>query len=618
MAFARLSFIGVLLLVGLLYLPVYDFQYVWDDFALFLDSSALRGGERVWGAISQPILPGTTYFRPLVLLSFVLEFKWLGLDPKFAHIINLSLHLLNVFLVGVLANALKRDGSAFGAWRSAIAMLIYGLHPALIEPVAWISGRFDLLVTSFVLVGIYAGLKGSRAGLFFSMLFFFLAALSKEMAATFPLLFILFVWASELPRERDFYVLKAFLVGRTIQVLLGVIVAGVGYLYLRYLAVPNIYHQDLRVAGSVDLLAHAALVGHTILFYSRMVLWPFSDLNPMHPFDAAAMSTGQIMSGLLVLTVWGAGCITAIWIRGRCLLLFLAGWVALLPVMNLVPLTIGGNIGHERFLALPMVFFSLCVSQIYIKKLNLSAAMQRVYPWCLAVLVTGWVGIACLNLRVTLPLWTNELTLWTWAYKKHPNFPFVQFSLMAAALRQGQFDIAGKVLTEVEEKGQFLPKMNAIKALYLQRKGHHEEALVILEDVLSHVYQPHLEVLNNGFDLADAQLARKSFGDSWFLRFVYGALAESNLSLRNYDEVLRVTKVANFYQVDYAPPYLLASLAMYGKGDKEGGDRLFGIALGYYFEQGRQEAEKLRSSFLSQICSAPDRLDSVCGEISGH
>lgn len=44
---------------------------------------------------------------------------------------------------------------------SALAGLLYGLHPALVESVAFVSSRYDLAMTTFFAFGVLAK-RGSR------------------------------------------------------------------------------------------------------------------------------------------------------------------------------------------------------------------------------------------------------------------------------------------------------------------------------------------------------------------------------------------------------------------------------------------------------------------------
>jgi len=402
------------LLAGLVYLP---FQlrlgYVWDDWQLFINNPALRMPETALAALVQPILPGTTYFRPLPLATFAAEFLTVGVYPQLSHAINLLLHVLNTFLVGLIALRLSASRTEpEKSLHTAAAVLFYGLHPALIEPVAWVSGRFDLLVTCFMLCAIwsYLSFNGFLRNVLIAI-FFLCAALSKEMAVTLPvLLFIFFLLKNQTlaPRINSWNELWKNPEKTTFVTLF---IVGLIYLALRAHFIGELSHQDNSVAHKLDgPVHHLAFIGQTSLFYLKMALWPFSDINPQHPFDPTDMTDLQrivgVVSALCVILI------TSLSFLGRrpYLILFGAFLVALIPVLNIVPLTIGGNIGHERFLAFPLAMLSLSISQLQ-RPSRASARMQRALPFIAILGLTCWLALSAVNIRVTVPLWTSDYTL---------------------------------------------------------------------------------------------------------------------------------------------------------------------------------------------------------------
>jgi len=69
--------LSCVLLIGLglfLYSSILSFEYVWDDTLLFVDKVSLLNEPLSWELVSQPVLFGTSYFRPLVFLSWYAEF----------------------------------------------------------------------------------------------------------------------------------------------------------------------------------------------------------------------------------------------------------------------------------------------------------------------------------------------------------------------------------------------------------------------------------------------------------------------------------------------------------------------------------------------------------------
>jgi len=85
-----------------------------------------------------------SYYRPLVSYSFALDHRLHGTNSGGFHLTNIVFHLVNT---GLLFALLRRAGRA--AWVAGLVALGWALLPRLAEAVAWISGRTDLLATTF-------------------------------------------------------------------------------------------------------------------------------------------------------------------------------------------------------------------------------------------------------------------------------------------------------------------------------------------------------------------------------------------------------------------------------------------------------------------------------------
>jgi len=200
--FYRQEFIQLavlLAIVAALYAPVVGKGFIKDDF-IWLDS-VVKDGK---ADISAPFTQTTGFFRPLVGISFGLQYEIFGLDPLPYGLFNLGLHLLNIILVYFLFRMFKRTSE----YALVIAML-FGLNAkATRMAVGWISGRTALLYTFFLLVtfifhfkafrdgetGNNASSRGFRRVIYLSVAitFFFCALLSKESSIAAPLFFFLF------------------------------------------------------------------------------------------------------------------------------------------------------------------------------------------------------------------------------------------------------------------------------------------------------------------------------------------------------------------------------------------------------------------------------------------
>ncbi|MDA0337908.1 MAG: hypothetical protein O2782_22295, partial [bacterium] len=79
-------------------------------------------------------------FRPLLLISFALNFAWSGLQTWSWHLVNLGLHLACTLVLWQILRDLGRS-SAQALWGA----LLFALQPLATEPVNYISSRSESL-----------------------------------------------------------------------------------------------------------------------------------------------------------------------------------------------------------------------------------------------------------------------------------------------------------------------------------------------------------------------------------------------------------------------------------------------------------------------------------------
>jgi protein O-mannosyl-transferase len=84
----------------------------------------------------------TNYYRPMMTLGYLIDYKLFGLRPYGFHLASLLLNALVVCLVFALTQRLTGDrGWAF------VAGAFFALHPIHTGSVAWIAGVTDLELT---------------------------------------------------------------------------------------------------------------------------------------------------------------------------------------------------------------------------------------------------------------------------------------------------------------------------------------------------------------------------------------------------------------------------------------------------------------------------------------
>ncbi len=115
-------------------------------------------------------------------------------------LLNLFLHLANIYLVYILLKSLAARWSLKSGWALIAGLTLFALHPMQIQAVAWISGGRDLLSAFFSLMCVYIFFRWkSWPAVIPSTIFFALAVLSKPNAVVLPALlpFLCFMVARE-------------------------------------------------------------------------------------------------------------------------------------------------------------------------------------------------------------------------------------------------------------------------------------------------------------------------------------------------------------------------------------------------------------------------------------
>ncbi len=177
------------LLAWLVYLRASWLGLAWDDAALTTDNPSLASLHGLWDLWTQDTWKASgldeqaSYYRPVAMTSFWLVAR-VSTSPAAHHLTNVLLHAGNAAL---LAFVLRRRVAARPEVTALLATF-WAVATANSEAVLWISGRFDVLVTTFLLLA-FAANAGPRRWL--APLLFGCALLTKEVAIGWALVLVL-------------------------------------------------------------------------------------------------------------------------------------------------------------------------------------------------------------------------------------------------------------------------------------------------------------------------------------------------------------------------------------------------------------------------------------------
>jgi hypothetical protein len=179
------------------------FGYSSHDYFLSDDFVMLRHAQAPYSLYLYTHGGGDGFFRPLIYESFRIVFPWAGEDPFRWHITGLFIHAANTILVWMLARAFGLE--RFAAW---FAGALFAIHATRPETAVWITGRYDLIATFFVLAALVLFLHDFP---WIALIAMVAGILCKESAYAGPLLLVLLApkqWRKWIP----FFIASAVLV----------------------------------------------------------------------------------------------------------------------------------------------------------------------------------------------------------------------------------------------------------------------------------------------------------------------------------------------------------------------------------------------------------------------
>ena len=523
------SAVALMLLVALLalYWPVMRADFAWDELLDSLTRISARSTDP-WRTLLIGQTNGfATYFRPLVMALFTLELHVFAYQPGPMHAVSLAMHALNVVLVGLLAMRLSGVILHHASWVAVLPMLIYAVHPLLIEPVSWIGCQYDLAMTTFTLLALLANITLQKRWLRICAVSvcFFLAACCKESAASFPLILLALDWlliggAGEkgaMARLRQ-------LIGTHAPVYGGVLLAGGAYLALRHHYLGHLVQATQgRTLGA---LGRAQEVSYLLVHYLRMLLWPMTGLNPIHPVEVdqfRSLTMDSMATDIGALLVIGAA--VGLTLRRQVVgITLLVVMFSLLPVLHIVPVKFDASLYHERY-AMTALALACCLLPVVFA---LTAPWLRPRP-LLRMTAFGtlalWLFASIANVRATVPLWSSDVMRWQWAYLDYPDSTQAQESLLSAYIDHQNYGAAHGMVDELlTHKSPCL--ICVVHAA--------DEALTTNQSALAGLLLDQLDSsgLSRNREVAESYLAlRKSIatdqGDSLALRASFGAPTEA-------------------------------------------------------------------------------------------
>jgi len=154
----RIAWLALVLALVALYLPVLDSPFVYDDKIEVVGNNTIRDLGQ-WRAIAS-----YNVSRPLLVLSYALDFHAHGLTPRGYHITNLVIAALAVGAALLMAEALLVLARVERPLlRAAAAVALWALHPMATEGFTYVTGRSESLCALCSFASLWAWARALEA-----------------------------------------------------------------------------------------------------------------------------------------------------------------------------------------------------------------------------------------------------------------------------------------------------------------------------------------------------------------------------------------------------------------------------------------------------------------------
>lgn len=402
-----------------IYFPSINYEYVLDDKIVFTENKyvkeGLKGIPKILGSDSfegffgeqKNLLPGGRY-RPLSIITFAIEYQFLGANKHISHAINIALYIMCCSLLFLtLKQVFGRKKYLVRTYFFLVATVLFVIHPIHVEAVANIKGRDEIMVLIFSLLALKSSSEYFQSQkithLCLAAVSLFLALLSKENAITYlaviPFSLLLFSKGS---RQKWLMLMSSLLV------LVGIVI------FLRYNAlgyILNSVESDQLMNNPfihMTISQKYATVFHTLLLYVKLGFIPHPLTHDYYPFHIQTMTWGNITPILSLVVHLGLIVAVILCFKKRKIISWSAFYyLATLSIVSNLFVNVG-TFMNERFLFMSSIAFAAIAAYTVSKLVNTkNPTLKYVAVGLISILAIGYTSKSIIR----VPDWENTYTL---------------------------------------------------------------------------------------------------------------------------------------------------------------------------------------------------------------
>ena len=471
---------AIALLALLAFLPVLRAGFIWDDPDYVVNNHTLRDLGGLWEMWTR--MRSIPQWYPLTHTTFWIEYQWWGATRATGyHVTNLVLHAASAMLLWRLLAHLRVPG----AW---LAAAVFAVHPVMVESVAWVTERKNVLSMLFYLLALRAylislvhldepdapaeqdfpvGRMRSRAYVV-AFVLFGCALLSKTVTASLPAAILLILWWKRgRIRPGDVVALIPFFI-------VGLALASVtGYLETHHVGAQS----DRIVELNLSPVQRLFIAGRAVWFYAGKLLWP-TNLAFIYPRWASVeqarpwlwafpLAAGGVVAALFGLRHRiGRGPVTAV-------LSFCGTLVPALGFVNVYPMRFSFVADHFQYHASVGLIVLLCAL--------LWRAVGRVQPYLVVPVVLAPLVVLTFR-RATV--YESAETLWRDTIARNPDSWMVNTNLANELVAQDRPQEAAEYYLRALELAPYLHDTHTNAGSVYGMRGQYDRAVAEFQEAL--------------------------------------------------------------------------------------------------------------------------------------
>lgn len=427
----------------------YAGEFIFDDYDTIVNNARIKTFSPFWSPLWITEMTPISG-RPVIALTFALNYAAGGLDLFGYHLVNNIFHImvgLILFLFLRSTLLLPCFAPRFGAYATVYSLavtLLWLIHPLQTEAVNYITQRTEIMTILFYLLTLYLALKGFAAGrpqVWYAASIFFcgLGMASKEIIVSAPLavliydrLFVSRSYREAFRRHRGLYL---GLAGTWVILALFMMLA------------PHGSAVRLDGFGRMDFwpLDYLKIQIGVIINYIKLAFWPeplllsYQDLPRVREITLLFLAKGGLLCVLGLATIWGL--IRGAWwsFPGFCFFAILG------PSSSIIPMPY--ELATERRMYLPLAALIVLVVfgvDAFLRKMTAQGATQskkRVYGVAL-LLVAALSLVLGFRTHVRNRDYTTEVGIWADTVAKRPGNSHARENLGKALMQEGRIDEA--------------------------------------------------------------------------------------------------------------------------------------------------------------------------------